>query len=59
MKINRILQIALLMELFLGALGGQTAIASDPSLDPHLCRRSLNVNSVEAGLSAEDQRCLV
>jgi hypothetical protein len=24
------------MELFLGALGGQTAIASDPSLDPHL-----------------------
>jgi hypothetical protein len=37
MKINRILQIAFLMVLSLGTLAGaQTAIASDPSLDPHL-----------------------
>ena len=37
MKINRILHIALLMELSLVTLGGaQTAIAPDPSLDPHL-----------------------
>ncbi len=36
MKIPRLLQIALFMELSLGALGAQTAIASDSSLDPHL-----------------------
>jgi hypothetical protein len=37
MKIIRIFQIALLMELSLGTLAGaQTAIASSPSLDPHL-----------------------
>ena len=37
MKIIRILQIALLMELSLGTLAGaQTAVASSPSLDPHL-----------------------
>jgi hypothetical protein len=37
MKIDRILHIALLMELSLGGFGGaQTAIAPDPSLDPHL-----------------------
>jgi len=37
MKINQILQIALLMELSLGTFAGaQTAIASSPSLDPHL-----------------------
>jgi hypothetical protein len=36
MKIRRLLQIAVFMELSLGAFGAQTAIASDPSLDPHL-----------------------
>jgi hypothetical protein len=37
MKIIRILQIALLMELSLGAFAEtQTTIASGPSLDPHL-----------------------
>jgi hypothetical protein len=37
MKINRILYIALFVELSLGALGGaEMAIACNPSLDPHL-----------------------
>jgi hypothetical protein len=37
MKINRILQIALLIELFLGTLAGaQVTVAANTSLDPHL-----------------------
>jgi len=37
MKITRIFQIALSMELFLSSLAGaQTTVASSPSLDPHL-----------------------
>ena len=37
MKITRIFQIALSMELFLSTLAGaQTTVASSPSLDPHL-----------------------
>jgi hypothetical protein len=56
MKIIRIFQIALLMELSLSThAGAQTTIASSPSLDPHLF---LTLQDFEAGKAIVQRRTL-